>query len=103
MWKELLTSSAAQWVFGISGTAILIAIAYYVIGLIKEDATKEIPTQEENLVEFDRMRREGHLENDEFQQVKKNLAPQIVSKPAGGRRQEADKKRQDDGSFFPFP
>jgi len=80
MWKELLTSSAAQWVFGISGTAILIAIAYYVIGRIKEDINEEIPTQEENLVEFDRMRREGHLENDEFQQVKKNLAPQIVKK-----------------------
>ena len=78
--KELLTGSAAQWVFGISGTAILIAIAYYVIGRIKAEIREEIPTSEENLVEFDRMRREGYLENDEFQEVKKNLAHKIVKK-----------------------
>ena len=80
MWKELLTGSAAQWVFGISGTAILIAVAYYVIGRLKEDINEEIPTSAENLIEFDRMRREGHLENNEFQEVKKNLAPKIVKK-----------------------
>ena len=80
MWKELLTSSAAQWIFGIAGTATLMAIAYYVIGRIKEDASEEIPTPEENLVEFDRMRHEGHLQPGEFQEVKKNLAHQIVKK-----------------------
>jgi len=80
MWKELLAGSTAQWIFGISGAATLIAIAYYVIGRIKEDASEEIPTPEENLIEFDRMRREGYLKQGEFQEVKKNLAPQIVKK-----------------------
>ncbi|MCL2305146.1 MAG: hypothetical protein FWC43_07365 [Planctomycetaceae bacterium] len=88
MWKELLTSSAAQWIFGISGTAILIAIAYYVIGRIKDEMDEEIPTPEENLVEFDRMRDEGHLENDEFQEVKKSLAPKIRRQMADGRQQD---------------
>ena len=89
MWKELLTSSAAQWIFGISGTAILIAVACYVIGRIKEGVREEIPTPEENLVEFDRMRHEGHLEPGEFQKVKKNLAPQIRRQAAAGRQQES--------------
>jgi len=89
---ELLTSSAAQWIFGIAGTAILIAIAYYVIGRIKEEINEEIPTQEENLVEFDRMRNEGYLENDEFQEVKKNLAPKIVKRTTDGRPQTADER-----------
>ena len=87
MWIELLTSSAAQWIFGVSGTAILIAIAYYVVGRIKDDAFEEIPTQEENLVEFDRMRSEGVLKPGEFQEVKKKLAPKIVQKNREERRE----------------
>ncbi len=92
MWKEVLTSSAAEWVFGIAGTAILIAIAYYVIGRIRGVIyEEEIPTQEENLVDFDRMRQEGHLERDEFIDVKKTLAPKIVQKNReDGRRTERE-------------
>ncbi len=91
MWKEVLTSSAAEWIFGIAGTAILIAIAYYVVGRIRSEGREEIPTQEENLVDFDRMRQEGHLERDEFIDIKKTLAPKIVQKNReDGRRQATD-------------
>ena len=98
MW-ELLTSSAAQWVFGIAGTAILIAIAYYCGGALRQQACQNInegiPTQEENLVEFDRMRREGFIENNEFQKVKKNLAPKIVKKRIEDREQRIEDRRQE--------
>jgi len=87
---ELLTSSAAQWVYSIAGAAILIAIACYVVGRIKEDIEEEIPTQEENLVEFDRMRNEGYLETAEFQEVKKNLAHKIVNKRIEDREQRTE-------------
>ncbi|MGL6196489.1 MAG: hypothetical protein ACRC2T_16870 [Thermoguttaceae bacterium] len=78
--NEIISNPATQWVLGIAGTAILIAIAYYVVSKIRNDISAELPTNEDHLVEFDRMQRNGHLKRDEFKEVKKNLGKEIAER-----------------------
>lgn len=78
MWIELLTSSAAQWIYAISGIAILIAVVYYAISKVRSEIKTPVVSKQEHLIEFDRMLQDGNLHPEEFKEVKKKLAPDIL-------------------------
>ncbi len=80
MFEELFSNPATQWVYGIAGTAILIAIAYYVLGNMRKEIRTPMPTEEDHLIEFERMHRTGVLNAQEFRKVKKQLGAKIVEK-----------------------
>lgn len=80
MISEILSNSAYQWVFILAGLSILIAVAIYFLGRIKSGLNYKISTQEDNLVEFDRMMQKGILDPAEFKEIKKNLGVEIAEK-----------------------
>ena len=75
---EVLSESINQWIFGVFGTAALVAIAYYVLTNLRKDVKTKITSKEEHLVEFDKMTQNGALRPDEFKAVKKNLGREIA-------------------------
>ncbi len=75
--RQWLTIPGAEVVFWLSGLAIMLAIAYFVIGKIRAESVQQEPGASELLSKFRDLHSQGDLSETEFRTIKTTLAARL--------------------------
>ena len=67
----------ARWIVALSGLVICVAIAYYVVKLFRDMATGKSLEPANYISEFQRLRDEGKLDEEEFSRLAKSIPKPI--------------------------
>ncbi len=75
--RQWLTIPGAEVVFWLSALAIMLAIAYFVIGKIRTESVQQEPGASEMLSKFRDLHSQGDLSETEFRTIKTTLAARL--------------------------
>lgn len=78
-WSETMEIPEARWIVVLSGLVICVAVAYYVVKLFRDMATGKSDEPSNYISDFQRLRDEGKLDEEEFSRLA-NLIPKEIPK-----------------------
>ncbi len=76
-WTETMEIREARWIVIISGLVICVSIAYYVVKLFRDMATGKSMESANYISEFQRLRDQGKLDDEEFSRLAKSIPKAI--------------------------
>ena len=79
LWTETMQIPEARWIAIIAGLIILVAIAYYVLKFLREMAIGGEANPTDFIGEFQKLRDEGKLDDDEFSRLAHSIPTDPVS------------------------
>ena len=79
LWTETMQIPEARWIAILAGLVILMAIAYYVLKLLREMAIGGESPPTDFIGEFQKLRDEGKLDDDEFSRLAHSIPKDPVS------------------------
>ena len=91
-WSETMEMTEARWIVAIAGLVICVATAFYVVKFLRDMALGKVENSASYMGNFQRLREEGKLDDDEFaklaQVLPKETSPETskeISKLLGGQ------------------
>ncbi len=82
-WNELLTIPGASLILWISALVIGLWVAYYFAKLFRDMAMGGSPDPPSYIGDFERLREEGKLDDDEYSRLKKSIPKHLPEKLIG--------------------
>ncbi len=95
LWTETMQIPEARWIAIIAGLVILLAIAYYVLKSLREMAIGGEATPTDFISEFQKLRDEGKLDDDEFSRLAHSIPTDPVSSKTGKETEVSDREDQE--------
>ncbi len=68
-WSETMEIPEARWIVALSGLVICLAVAFYVVKLFRDMATGKTSEPANYISEFQKLRDEGKLDEEEFSRL----------------------------------
>jgi uncharacterized membrane protein len=75
--SEVLSTNTGSLIVGLAVAAILIAIGYYVISKVRNDANDNTPPSSSLLTNFHELYDQGELSDEEYREIKSVLAQRL--------------------------
>jgi len=86
-WAESMEIQEVRWIIGLAGLAILICVGYYCVKIFRDMIFGGISQDPSAfLTDFQKMRDEGKLDDEEFSQLKKTIPNQVPDETQGSRK-----------------
>lgn len=83
LWTETMQIQEARWIAIIAGLVILVSIAYYILKSVREMAVGGESPRADFISEFQKLRDEGKLDEDEFSRLAHSI-PKDSAETEGG-------------------
>ena len=77
-WSETMEIPEARWIVAVSGLVVCVAVAYYVVKLFRDMATGKSSEPADYISEFQKLRDEGKLDEEEFSRLAKSIPKAIL-------------------------
>lgn len=77
LWEQLMAIPMAGWIVSFTGLAILLLIAFYVAGRLRTMALGQGDAPVNHLSEFEQLKNQGMLSDEEFRRVKAIAPPPL--------------------------
>ncbi len=79
-WQETMEIPAARWIVWITVLIVAVLVAVYFVKMFRDMAMGNDSTSKAELLsDFERIRNEGKLDNEEFKRLKTSIRDQIDS------------------------
>lgn len=79
LWTETMQIPEARWIAIVAGLVILVAIAYFVLKSLREMAIGGEASPTDFISDFQKLRDEGKLDDDEFSRLAHSIPKDSVS------------------------
>lgn len=88
-WSETMEIPEARWIVAFAGLVVCVCVAYYFVKFFRDMAlgSNEDPTS--FISNFQKMRDEGMLEEDEYKRLKQSIPDQLPDE-LKGKKSDAD-------------
>ena len=97
LWDKLMAIPMAGWIVSFAGLAILLLVAFYVVGKLRTMALGEAEESVNHLSDFEQLKNQGMLSDEEFKRVKA-IAPQPLLEGVSVDRLSAESAPTDNAS-----
>jgi hypothetical protein len=77
-WSKTMEIPGAGWIVAFSGLVICVAVAYYVLMLLRDMATGKTVEPTSYIGDFQKLRDEGKLNDEEYTKLAKSI-PTVIS------------------------
>jgi hypothetical protein len=95
-WSETMEIPEARWIVAISGLVIGLAIAYYFVKLFRDMALGRVEDPTSYITEFQRLRNEGKLDDEEYSRLAKAIPKQLRTESDGQSKSAESTGSSDD-------
>ena len=79
LWTETMQIPEARWIAIVAGLVILVAVAYYVLKSLREMAIGGEASPTDFISDFQKLRDEGKLDDDEFSRLAHSIPKAPIS------------------------
>lgn len=87
-WNETMEIPEARWIVAIAGLVICLCVAYYFVKLFRDMALGTNDSDPTSFIsEFQKLRDEGQLDEEEYAKVKKTIPKQLPDELMGKKDQ----------------
>jgi len=95
-WSETMEIPEARWIVAITGLVIGLAIAYYFVKLFRDMALGKVEDPTSYITEFQKLRNEGKLDNEEYSRLAKAIPKQTLPESGSQSKPAESTGRPDD-------